>query len=56
MIGIRVLDRRIDTLLVFLVEESEAEIGDFLPVSRDQGECLRLLAGIFFNFLVTHFN
>ena len=36
VVWIRIRDRCIDTLLVFLFEESEAEIGNFLPVSRDQ--------------------
>ena len=55
MIGIRILDSCIDTLLVFLFEESEAEVGYFLPVSRDQRD-LCLVGGVFFDFLVTHFN
>ena len=59
VVGVGVLDGRIDTLLVFLVEQGQPEIGYFFPVNRDQGGLsLRIrMGGIFyFDFLVTHFN
>ena len=56
VIGVGVLDGRIETLLVFLVQEGQPEIGDFFPVRRDQRGFLKGLGGILSDFLVTHFN